>query len=304
MSLVYANDPTITYSCPPGALQATWSLRTDGQGGYIMDTRGNGCFMQYSFTGSSISIQIVNNFDHGWYSCTLDDHTPQWFNANTNAPGYGAACALAGASNDKHTIKVTNSDEPGWALSINNITLSSASTAQNVTTFTSVYTPVQVPVALTASASGSACTSTVTATGTSLSNATAGESSKNTVSTGALGAVAGVLGVLLLIALGAAVVFWRRDRHSRQQLQWAMDMSNAATPFTTNASTSLSLQARGQQPIVTPYDPWEANSGVAPSVQPPPSSIAGDTAGSSSGGVEPSPAYTPSAAGYPAQKRG
>ncbi|KAG9000633.1 hypothetical protein FRB93_012645 [Tulasnella sp. JGI-2019a] len=265
MSLVYANDPAITYSCPSGALQATWSLRGDGQGGYTMDTRGNGCFMQYSFTGTGISVQIIRNWDHGWFSCALDNNTPQWFNANSGTVGWGMACTLTGACNDKHTIKITNSDEPGWALSVNNITLS-ASPAQNVTTFTSDFPPVQVPVSLTSSQSGSLYT--------------ARGSKNNTVSTSTLGVVSGVLGLLILVALGAAAVFWRRDCRSRQQLRWKVDLSEG-TPFTMNVSTALESQSGSSAHLQDPL-------------------MVSDTMGSSSARVEPSPAYTP----HPTQKRG
>ncbi|KAG8875893.1 hypothetical protein FRB97_004662 [Tulasnella sp. 331] len=295
MSIVFANDPAITYACPPGALQATWSLRTDGQGGYIMDTRGNGCYMQYSFTGTSINVQIVSNFDHGWYSCMLDNTTPQWFNANAAIATFGAACTLAGASNEKHTITITNGDQPGWALSINNITLSS-NASQGVTTFTSVYPPVQVPVAITAT-TGSSCASTVTATVTSTSNSDTTGSSKHEVSTSALGAVAGVLGVVILMALGAAFLFWRRDRHSREELKWALEMSeNRPAPFIAVPPKPPS-PSREQQLAAVPYGPWEVAGG---SIQPQAPSTLGTSEGSVA--IEPSPAY--SASTYPGQKRG
>ncbi|KAG9010886.1 hypothetical protein FRB94_009588 [Tulasnella sp. JGI-2019a] len=296
MSLVYANDPAITYSCPSEALQATWTLR-QGQGGQIMDTTGNGCFMQYSFTGTSFSIQIIHNYDHGWYSCTLDDNTPQWFNANAGTVGYGTGCALTGASHEKHTIKITNAYEPGWQLSINNITLS-ADPAQNVTTFTSHFPGVQVPASLSGLPSTSACPS-----------ATAGGSNKNTVSTSAIGAIAGVLGLLLLMALGAAAVFWRRDRYLRQQLRWAVDLSaDGVTPFRMNAPNASTHVTRGQQLGVTPYDSWEgmayfSRSGSASTfslirqhiVRDPVHLRASSTAGGTtdSSNIEPSPAYTP-----------
>ncbi|KAG8881800.1 hypothetical protein FRB97_009135, partial [Tulasnella sp. 331] len=267
MSIVFANDPAITYACPPGALQATWSLRADGQGGYIMDTRGNGCFMQYSFTGTSINVQIVSNFDHGWYSCMLDSSTPQWFNANAGTDTFGAACTLTGASNEKHTVTITNGDQPGWALSINNITLSS-SISQGVTTFTSVYPPVQVPVAITAT-TGSSYASTVTTTATSTSNADITNSSDHKVSTSALGAVAGVLGVITLMALGAAFLFWRRDRHSREELKWALEMSeNRPTPFIAVPPKPQS-PPQEQQLVSVPYNPWEI-AGVSVQPQAPP----------------------------------
>lgn len=86
----------------------------------------------------------------------LDNNTPQWFSANSAGPGmFGAACTLTGASNEKHTItvsytrrlerpeldlkvfcpKVANGDQPGWWLSISNITLST-NPAQGDITFT------------------------------------------------------------------------------------------------------------------------------------------------------------------------
>lgn len=121
--------------------------------------------------------------------------------------------------------------------------------------FRSAYTPVQVPVAVTTTTSGSSCTVIVT----SNSSADNAGSSKHEVSTSALGAVAGVLGLITLMALAAALIFWRRDHHSREQLKWAMEMStNATTPFTTFAAPPKpSSPSQERQAAAAPYDPWE-----------------------------------------------
>ncbi|KAG9037732.1 hypothetical protein FRB95_004578 [Tulasnella sp. JGI-2019a] len=117
--------------------------------------------------------------------------------------------------------------------------------------------PIQVPVSLAGLSSAglpsaSECTEAV-----------AGGSNKNTVSTSVLGAVAGALGLLLLVALGGATYLWRRERNARQHRQPVnlSDDSAILEPYPFDASTPPT-EVVEEQPAVRSHDSpgiWRRN---------------------------------------------
>ncbi|KAG9016163.1 hypothetical protein FRB93_011637 [Tulasnella sp. JGI-2019a] len=269
MTTILASNPAIMTSCPKDSISSPWGIESV-PGPYKM-ARGTGCYMQYHFNTTGISVLVEGNFDHGWYSCALDGNPPQWFNANSNGDVLGKrGCYLQGASAGNHTLTITHGPQSGWALGFGNITLSNGP-AENVTTFNSDWAGVTAPASYAAS------------------YATYSTSTPHHNSTAVFLAVIGVLGLLALLGLIAVVCFWRRERHYRQQLRWATDMLNGTIPFTDEPGLPpprddlMTIQA-------APYDGRQNNT---ESIQLEAPSMVGSTFNESV--AEPSPAYTPSA---------
>ncbi|KIO17534.1 hypothetical protein M407DRAFT_32786 [Tulasnella calospora MUT 4182] len=193
-----------------------------------MDTKGNDCYMEYAFTATGVSVSILGNWDHGVYSCQIDDGSPQWFNANTAAIGYAVGCAVSGLANDKHTLKVTNAPMSGWWLTLENITLTTGDAYTGAKTFTSGWAAYQLPPTL----ASEAAATTVTA----VTTVTASGSNGGQVPTSALAAVAAVLGALFIGAAIAAVYFWVRDSRFRRDHQWSQAITAAPVAYTTELS--------------------------------------------------------------------
>ncbi|KAG9016164.1 hypothetical protein FRB93_011638 [Tulasnella sp. JGI-2019a] len=271
--VISASNSNITYTCPPNTpANSVWAMQSAVPEGAYNQVRGSGCSMKYTFSSKygSIAVIVQGNFDHGFYSCQLDDNPPQWFNANANANTLSKrGCFIQGASRASHNITITNGPEPGWMLSIGNITLNWSNNPDGgATSFNSDWTLVMLPAYLT----------TVAPPPTP---------SKNVISTPVFGSVAGALGLLALMAFGAAALFWRRGRQLREQL-WAMDLSNTAGPLTVVSRA----QRPSQEPLVphaTP--PGELQQGNLTSPQPQTQSAVEVNIGDLN--VEPSPAYTP-----------
>ncbi|KIO23910.1 hypothetical protein M407DRAFT_26706 [Tulasnella calospora MUT 4182] len=198
-TVIQVNDNNVKFDCPQGSLLGVWTLNNDGA--YNQNTKGNDCWMEYSFTGTGVSVNILGNWDHGVYSCQIDDGSPQWFNANSPNIGYALGCAVSGLANDKHTLRVTNAPMSGWWLTLQNITLTTGDAFAGSKTFTSGWAAYQLPSTLASPASASTVTTVTTVTATSASG--------NHVSTGAFAAVAAVLATLFVGSTIAAVYFWR-----------------------------------------------------------------------------------------------
>ncbi|KAG8874837.1 hypothetical protein FRB98_008221, partial [Tulasnella sp. 332] len=292
--VVPASDPTVTYGCPPDAVGAQWSIDGAISIPYKL-AYGNGCYMQYSFDSSSITVIVEGYFDHGWYSCALDDNPPKWFNANSAQDNLtNRGCYLQGASTGPHNITITNGPE-SFALSIGNITTGYDITAGNTTSFSSDWPSVPGPPA--APTTSVAATSSIASTLSVAPTAPAVAVSKNRISASAFGATAGVLSVLWLATLAIAVFYWLRERKMQQQLSWAMDMSERATPF----PMTPAVPGPRQEPHVahTTSPPWQSTQYSA-SVRGQALSTMADSEERLIGGlhavgeIEPSPAYTPS----------
>lgn len=213
-----------------------------------MDTKGNDCYMEYAFTATGLSVNVLGNYDHGVYSCQLDDGSPQWFNANGPSPVLGVGCSIVGLSNDKHTLKVTNAPMSGWWLTLSNITLTTGDAFTGTKTFTSNWAAYQLPSNLAVQASASTVTAVTTVTATSESASSGGH-----VSTGAFAAVAAVLATLFIGATIAAVYFWVRDMRFRRDHQWSQAISAAPIAYTTEPSTST--QTTEYNHLTSPMQP-------------------------------------------------
>lgn len=227
-TIIPVTDSNVIFICPTGSLLGVWTLGNDGS--YRMDTKGNDCYMEYAFTATGISVKILGNWDHGVYSCQLDDGTPQWFTANSGTIVYNTGCAISGISNDKHTLRVTNAPMSGWWLTLENVTLTTGDAYTGTKTFTSGWASYQLPPTLANQTTASAVTAvtTVTASGSSAGN----------VSTAAFASVAAILGTLFVGATIAAIYFWVRDSRFRRDHQWTQAISAAPIAYTTEPAMS------------------------------------------------------------------
>ncbi|KAG9018674.1 hypothetical protein FRB90_010590 [Tulasnella sp. 427] len=186
--------------------------------------------MEYSFTATGISVKVLGNWDHGVYSCQLDDNPAQWFSANSGTLTYNDGCSISGlAADTKHTLRVTNQPMSGWWLTLQNITVSTGDAFTGTKTFTSGWGSYQIPSNL-----ASQTSSTVTATTT----VTASPSGQ--VPVASLAAVAAVLGALFIGAVVAAVFFWVRDSRFRRDHQWSQAVNAAPIAYTTEPSSTMS----------------------------------------------------------------
>jgi len=264
------------YGCPPGALNATWEVGNDAEGAR-MESSGNGCFMRYAFTGTSISVDILTAWNSWLFSCAIDGSTPQYFSSNGGTVSWGAGCIISGLPNKQHTIVIRNGPLPGWWIAIGNILVTTSNAPSNNTnTFTSIYDPYELPsafsvVATAASASGSASNSTVpTVTVTSVP---AGWSKdvRDGVPLVAVAVACSILGLVSLLSSALALVFWRRGRDYLGKYQRIKGMEAAPEPYPkpssagghsrSSATTSYSGHRISMTSFETPeteYEPYTA----------------------------------------------
>jgi len=185
--------------------------------------------------GTGISVEILRNFDHGVFSCSIDGNGAQYFNANGGVLSWAAGCTITGLTNQKHTIVIANSPLSGWWLTIGNITVSSTVTTTTNTSnlFSSDYGVYAMPATLIGASQVSIVTATVTATITGetvvTATASASASGQTGVSVSAVAAACTVLAITALVFAILAFVFRRQGQRYMKQCEQERTME--ATPL-------------------------------------------------------------------------
>ncbi|KAL8277028.1 hypothetical protein RQP46_010562 [Phenoliferia psychrophenolica] len=215
--LVQFNDttPSATYT---NVGNCTWSAGGSVDAGTFHTAFGGPCSASFVFNGTFGGLIGDFNWNHGVYSCAVDNEPETWYNGNTETNIHGQnMCAIGGLQNGTHTLTVRAGPYPELVLPVNFWVVSVEATPAGWTSdaANSAFNPSNVLTRVLTSTS--IATATVTAPAAPPLSASGGktnESSSSKINTGVLAALGVVAGLSLVAAFVAVWLLYkaRKDR--------------------------------------------------------------------------------------------